>query len=422
MKYLNLRIFRKLIKATVFSNFLNLSSIQLSNTLLSFLIYPIITRKVGLEAFGLFIVANYFAGLMGTIVNYGTSQSGVKDVVINKDESESLSSVFYNTLLLRIIIFITFLFVFSLLGLGDLPNYNFYLFSIPLIFSEVLNPMFLYLGKEKLALYNVANLIAKILIILAVIFLISGAEDAIWINFIIGTINTSTYLFLVIRGIMKYRLTFNFFNKSEIIKLSISNFYLVGNNISVHLQQSLMVFSINLWGDPMWLGAYSICDKIIGSIKMMISYISYSIYPKAAFLFKEDPKHFIHFKNRIKKVLFLTFLTLSICLMVFASPVIHLINGEPNSSAETLLRIMAFLPALAALNSFNVLELLIRDQNIFIFKIAMILLILAASLSLAIVSWGNLFWFGTYTLLVEISAVLMYEYVIRKKYPGQVRQ
>ncbi|WP_395626840.1 oligosaccharide flippase family protein, partial [Daejeonella sp.] len=59
---------------------------QLYNTLLSFLIYPLIIRKVGLEAFGLFTIANYFAGLMGTIINFGTSQSGVKDIVINKEE------------------------------------------------------------------------------------------------------------------------------------------------------------------------------------------------------------------------------------------------------------------------------------------------------------------------------------------------
>lgn len=396
---------------------MNLSSVQLYNTLLSFLIYPIIIRKVGLDAFGLFIVANYFAVLVGTIVNYGTSQSGVKDVVMNKDEPKNLSSVFYNTLLLRFIIFIIFLFIFSLLGLGDITNYNFYLFSIPIILSEVLNPMFLYLGIEKLLLYNISNLIAKLFIIILIIFLIGGTEDAIWINLIIGSINTAIYLFLVIFGIIKYRLTLNFINKSEILKLSINNFYLVGNNISVQLQQSIMVFTINLWGDPMWLGTYSICDKIIGSVKMMISHITYSIYPKAAFLFKEDIKHFTLFKNRIKKILSISFLILSIGIMAFAGPIIHLLNGEPNASAETLLHIMAFLPTVAALNSFNVLELLIRNQNIFIFRIAMILLVLSVGISLTIVVWGNLYWFGAYTILIEISALLMYEYLIRNRYP-----
>lgn len=378
------------------------------------MIYPVILRKVGLEAFGLFIVANYFAALMAVVVNYGTSQSGVKDVVMNGDDPKSLSVVFYNTLALRLIIFLSFLVLFFSLGLIDIPNYNFYVFAVPLILSEVLNPMFLFLGKEKLFLFNISNLTAKIITILSIIFLINGTEDAIWINFILGTINTIAYLFLLIFAIVQYHLTFKAFNRSGIVRLLSSNFYLVGNNISVQLQQSLMVFTINLWGDPLWLGTYSICDKVIGSVKMMISYISYSLYPKAAQLFKEDGSSFTHFKNRMKKLLFFFFLGLSFGIMMFAGLIIQLVNGEPNASAETLLRVMAFLPAAAALNSFNVLELLIRDKNIFIFKIAMVLLILSAAISLPIVLWGNLYWFGIYTLLIEVSAVLMYEYVIRK--------
>ncbi len=414
MKYFNVAIFRRIINASAFSNFLNLSSVQLYNTLLSFLIYPVILRKVGLEAFGLFIVANYFAALMAVVVNYGTSQSGVKDVVMNGDEPKNLSLVFYNTLALRAIIFLSFLFLFFPLSFIGIPNYNFYLFALPLILSEVLNPMFLYLGKEKLFLFNISNLTAKIITILSIIFLINGPDDAIWINFILGVINSITYLFLVIFAITQYRLTLTLFNRSGIAKLLSSNFYLVGNNISVQLQQSLMVFTINLWGDPLWLGTYSICDKVIGSIKMMISYISYSLYPKAAHLFKEGGSSFTLFKSRMKKLLFFSFLALSFGIMIFAGLIIRLLNGEPNASAETLLRVMAFLPAAAALNSFNVLELLIRDKNIFIFKIAMALLVLSAGISLPIVLWGNIYWFGIYTLLIEVTAVLMYEYMILK--------
>ena len=357
---------------------------------------------------------------MGTIVNFGTSQSGIKDIVMNKDDPKALSSAFYNTILLRIIIFLAFMFSFSLLELADLHNYNFYLFSIPIIFSEVLNPMFLYLGKEKLALYNLTSFISKILIIIALILLIQGDEDAIWINFIIGTINALAYLLLVIRGVIKYRLSFNSPDKSALLKLSVSNFYLVGNNISVHLQQSLMIFSINLWGNPLWLGAYSVCDKIIGAVKMLISSISNSIYPKAALLYKKDPKEFVLFRNKMQKILALAFFIFSVCLNLFSEYIIILINGKPDLTAETLLRIMAFLPTLAALNSINVLEFLIRDHTIFIFRIAMILLILAAALSRLIVYSDNLIWFGTYTLLIEGSALLMYEYLIRKKYPLNV--
>jgi len=412
----SLRNLQNILKASTFSNFLNLGSVQLYNTLLSFLIYPLIIRKVGLEAFGLFTIANYFAGLMGTIVNFGTSQSGVKDIVINKDNTTKLSDVFYSSISMRLLIFIVFVFVFSLLDISYIPNYTFYLFAIPLILSEVLNPMFLFLGKEKLGIFNVINLIAKLLTIATIWIFIQGREDAIWINFIIGGLNCLAYLFLLIWGVNCFQINFQKPQASTLLSLFKNNFYLVGNNISVHLQQSLLIFAINIFGNPLWLGAYAICDKIIGAVKTLISTISNSIYPRAVDWYKQGEQAFLNYKRRMKKLISLSFLLFSILLSIFAPYVILILNGQANENASILLRIMAFLPFIAALNVFNVLECLIRNDNKLIFRIAMILLILATVLAWAIVSNNKLFYFGIYSLIIEIIALLIYELSISKKY------
>lgn len=416
MNQFSLRNLQNIFKATTFSNFLNLGSVQLYNTLLSFLIYPLIIRKVGLEAFGLFTIANYFAVLMGTIINFGTSQSGVKDIVMNKNDSRKLSEAFYNTISLRLIIFTVFTLIFSLLELAHIQNYYFYLFAIPLILSEVLNPMFLFLGKEKLAIFNICNLVSKILTIIAILIFIQGKEDAIWINFIIGSLNCIAYIFLIIWGILNYHLSYNRPQKNILLGLFKDNFYLVGNNISVHLQQSLLIFAINIFGNPLWLGAYAICDKIIGSVKTLISTISNSMYPRAVDWYKQGEQEFLAYKRRMKKLISFSFLAFSILLSIFSPYVILLLNGHPDENASNLLRIMAFLPFLAALNVFNVLECLIRNDNALIFRIAMILLIVATGLAWAIVKHDQLFYLGTYSLIIETGALLIYEISIHRKY------
>lgn len=410
------RNIRNILKAGTFSNFVNLGSVQLYNSLLSFLIYPIIIRKVGLEAFGLFTIANYFAILIGTIVNFGTSQSGVKDIVVNKNNPINLGLAFYNTISLRLIIFTAFLLIFSLLELGHIVNYNFYLFAIPLILAEVLNPLFLYLGKEKLALFNIVNLISKVLTIIAIILFIEVKEDAIWVNFIIGTLNSMAYLFLLIWGIFKYKIIYQRAPNNTLFSLFKSNFYLVGNNISVHLQQSLLVFAINLFGNASWLGAYAICDKIIGAIKTLISTISNSIYPRALEWYKKGEQDFISYKRRMKKLIGFSFLACSILLSIFSPFIIQILNGHPDENATQLLRIMAFLPFLAALNVFNVLECLIRNDNRLIFRIAVILLIIATGLSWIIVSNKHLIYLASYSIIIESMALLIYEFSIHRKY------
>ena len=417
MKELITGTFLKLKKTKILSNFINLSSIQLSNALLMILLYPIITRSVGLEAFGLIMLANAFAGLLGIVVNFGTSQSGIKDVAVHKSDPASLSKVFYNTLLIRLIIFLAFSLLFLLAGFGNFVHYKYYLFAVPLILSEVVNPLFLYLGTEKLTTYNMANLIGKVLIIAGVIILINGASDAIWVNFLIGSVNFFIYVFLIFKGIADYKLPFIKPAKTDMLQLTKGNFFLVGNNISVHLQQSLMLFALARWGNPMWLGAYSLCDKITWSSRLMIMSISNSVYPKAASLFSESPRQFSAFKSRIKQMLFWSFLGVSVSIMVFAGPIIYVIAGEPNATAVTILRIMAFVPAAAALNCLNVLELLIRGNNQSIFNIALILLGLAFSLAFGISFLKDIYLLGAYTLIIEISAIAMYEYVIKKEYP-----
>lgn len=416
MNQFSLRNLRNIFKAATFSNFLNLGSVQLYNTLLSFLIYPLIIRKVGLEAFGLFTIANYFAGLMGTIVNFGTSQSGVKDIVLNKNNTAKLSEVFYSTISLRLIIFLVFLLIFSLLELVHIQNYYFYFFAIPLILSEVLNPMFLFLGKEKLAIFNITNLVSKILTILSILIFIQGEQDAIWVNFIIGSLNCIAYIFLLIWGIANYKLSYIRPQKGALIGLFKTNFYLVGNNISVHLQQSLLIFAINIFGNPIWLGAYAICDKIIGAVKTLISTISNSMYPRAVDWYKQGEQEFLAYKRRMKKLISLSFLVFSILLSIFSPYVIQLLNGHPDENATNLLRIMAFLPFLAALNVFNVLECLIRNDNALIFRIAMILLILALLLTGLIVNSKNSIWLASYLLFIEGIALGLYELFILYKF------
>jgi O-antigen/teichoic acid export membrane protein len=276
--------------------------------------------------------------------------------------------------------------------------------------------MFLFLGKEKLAIFNITNLVSKILTILSILIFIQGEQDAIWVNFIIGSLNCIAYIFLLIWGIANYKLSYIRPQKGALIGLFKTNFYLVGNNISVHLQQSLLIFAINIFGNPIWLGAYAICDKIIGAVKTLISTISNSMYPRAVDWYKQGEQEFLAYKRRMKKLISLSFLVFSILLSIFSPYVIQLLNGHPDENATNLLRIMAFLPFLAALNVFNVLECLIRNDNALIFRIAMILLILALLLTGLIVNSKNSIWLASYLLFIEGIALGLYELFILYKF------
>lgn len=404
-----------LIETKIISNFLNLSSIQLSNALLLILIYPVITRIIGIDNFGVMMLANTFSGLAGIAINYGTNQSGIRDVATNINDTRKLSSVFYVTLAIRLLIFI--LYIITLIGIYwlNIKYYTYILLALPIVIAEVLNPLFFYTGNEKLKIYNISNLISKVIIIAVIIIVIKGPGDAKWVNTIIGAVTSATYLFLLGTGIVQFKLNFKIPEKQEMLKIGKENFFLTINNVSVQLQQSLMVFALAKWGNASWLGAYSLCDKVIWSTRIIIISVSNAIYPKAAHLYSEGPMIWKRYMKKMKGLMGLMFFIGSLIIFIFPGLCIQIISGEKNEIATHFLRIMAFVPTVAAFNALNVVDLLLSKNTKTIFNISIILFVIACISSFTFVKLESPFWIGTYTFLTEGSALLMYEYVIKKK-------
>lgn len=379
------------------------------------LMYPIITRKVGIDAFGLVMLTNAFAGVAGILINYGTNQTGIKDIAAYTNYRGKLSVTFYTSLWMRLLIFFAIL-VLMTAGLWlSIPHYDFYLLAVPLIAAEVINPLFFYLGKQWLSTYNIANILSKIAIITLILVFINQPEDARWVNFCMGTVSFISYALLLIYALNRFKVPFSRLRINELKLMAHSNFYLTANNISVHLQQSIMLFVLARWGNLSLLGAYSLCDKVIWSSRILIMSVSNALYPKAAQLANQDMLLWASFRNRAKKMISLGFLAFSIALFVFARLIIKVLAGEENLAAESFLRIMAFVPAVAAFNSLNVTELLLMHRFNAIFRIAMVLLVIAALLSVLLVNSAITWLIATYALLVELCALLLYEFVIRQK-------
>jgi len=398
----------------ILSNFANLSSIQLSNVLLLILIFPLITHKIGIEAFGFVMLANSFSLLAGTVVNYGTNQTGIRDIAGNINDPEKLSTVFYNTLWIRLLFFTAYIAFVYVMQWFHIQYYPFILFSIPLVLSEVLNPLFFFIGIEKLKVYNISNVASKVLSIVFLIFFIKDAKDAEWVNFIMGMATVVTYLYLLLTAISKFKLSFHLPVKTDIWKITKDNFYLTINNISNNLQQTIIIFALGKWGNASWLGAYTLCDKVIGSCRILIITVSNAVYPKSAQLYKESTKLWKVYRQRMQLIIVGIFFIGSVLLFVFAGFAVRILSGEENETAVIFLRTMALVPTISALNVLNVLDQLLKNNSVYIFRIALILFGFSVLLAFVLIQYADYKWFGSFTLIVELSALFMYQYVVKK--------
>ena len=75
---------------------------------------------------------------------------------------------------------------------------------------------------------------------------------------------------------------------------------------------------------------------------------------------------------------------------------------------------MALFPAISALNVLNVLDQLLKNNSVYIFRIAMIMFAFSVALAFLLLHYANYKWFGSFTVIIELSALFMYQYVVKK--------
>lgn len=378
------------------------------------LIFPIITRKIGIEAFGFVTLANTFATLAGVIINYGINQTGVRDVVLHTKDQVKLSAVFYNAIWIRSMIFLIYLIFLFGLQWNGMKYYSLIILATPLVIAEILNPLFLFIGTERLKIYNVSNVVTKVISILSLLIFIKSSRDAGWVNFILGSASVITYIGLLIYAIKEFKLVFSFPTKSELLKLCKDNFYLTANNISVQFQQSIMIFALGHLGNPEWLGAYALCDKVVQTCRMLIISISNAVYPKSVQLYQQGTRIWRLYRKKMKWLISAIFFIGSISIFALADFIIYVISGQRDHTAVVFLRIMSLVPTIAAINFLNVIDQLLKNNTRYIFLIALILLGISLLLAFTLINFGWYILFASFTLILEICGLLMYEYTIKK--------
>lgn len=395
-------------------NFANLSFLQAANVLAQILLIPIIAHKAGLIEFGQIMVASSYAAMVSIVINYGSNQSGVKDVALNRTTPSALSQTFFSIYYTRgILLLCSFLLLTGIYFLSP-GHYRHFLSANAIILAEMLNPFFFFVGIQQLFLYNLSNLIAKLISAVLILFFITSSKEGIWVNFLIGITGIIANLFLIIHIIRKYKLLHFTVSYNDLKKYLQTNFYLTGNNACVQLQQSYFLFIISGMGDGIVLAAYSLTDKIIWSFRMLIISFFNTIYPRAALQYKQSPDAWKQMKRKLSYLLSIVFLSVALVLFYFPDTVIHIISPESNAMASVYLQYVALVPFIAALNSLNVADLLIKQQYKYIFFIAVLLMMMAVIFAQILISIQQPGLFGLYLLIIECSSIPLYLYFIRK--------
>lgn len=408
------KIISGLKRQKVLANFFNLSIIQVSNVILLSISFPIITLKIGIEYFGIFAFANTFSTVAAAFVNYGTTQSGIRDVASSVSDKAVLNKIINNIIIVKIFIFLLYIATLIVLFFLDLKFYKYVFWAFPIVLAEVLNPLFFYTGVEKLSKYSKLNLISKIAGLVLILIFVNSSTDTVKVNFILGISSCICFSYLLASIFFENKFDFKLPEFGYIKLLVKENFHLTISNCSGQLQQAAMIFLLARIEAPLVLGAYSLCDKIVSSVRMILVSLSMAIYPKSVQLFNQSVDAWNTYKRHLTRRL--TFFIFIVCciLFLFSDYIIYLLTGAFTEIASNYLKMAAFIPLLATLNALNVIELLIRRENKVLSSTAIFFAFFSVALAYTVVKLLSYKWIGIYAISIELISLIVYLIIIER--------
>ena len=390
----------------IFPNFFRLGLIQLFSILLQFLLIPVVVSRAGITENGKLLTALSIAVLFSILINYGTSQSGP----LARPTAIGL------LLALRSILFLGVSAFFLLLYFFEVAFSFFLLGTLPILLAEVLNPYVLCIGADRLRILAWLNFFGRLIGFLLVYYGWTNAAAAYWVNAYVGAGLVMVFLLFWVYEFVKGRLRWEPISVKAIYQLGQTNFPLLLSNLLVHLQQSLVLYSIGAVAGGSVLGIYAIIDKLIWGFRMILTSFSGAVLTRALHLYKEGQAAWLLFRQRINRLLALGLLLAAAILVAGAQPLaVLLAKGADEQMLATAIRLAALIPLVTALNLLNVLELLLEKQfsllnkiNFYIFLV--VTLLCAILLGLRWMQINILFWMPIVLLfLIETITLLFYE-------------
>ena len=403
------------IKSIFTKNFINLSLNQGVNVIATLIYTPILFQTLGDENFGLMHLAFSIVIMLSILTNYGYSLNGPIKIV-NSNSTDNRSLIVNEVLVLRIVISVIIIFF-------SYPIITFYVdeslrkilfFSLIILFTEALNPLFYLQGINKIFPQALLNLFSKSLYLLLIILFIGEENDTYLANFFYGFSISLFFLIFWIR---------NYINKKIIVKISIEklirnlkeNFKFFLSTTYTHFTLNSGLIILNFFVTNKELGRFTLAFKIAFLLRMIPVFFVQSGLQNASSLNRKSEEKFKNYILKYFKIGLLSTFVIAIITNLFSDYIIYLFANEEIVYSSKILSILSFIPFLAMLNFKNLVFILVNDLKSILNKATFYTLIFMVSSSLILCKQNGGIGLAYALLATEIFSFIIHYFLIKKK-------
>lgn len=337
----------------VFKNVFFLSLMQGANYILPFITIPYLVRTIGIEKYGLIAFAQSFAAYFVIFTDYGFSLSATKLISINRNDSKKISEIFSSVLYVKLVfvilsIIISTIIIFSFKKFYS--EYEIFYFSLLVLIGQMLFPVWLFQGLEKMKYITFVNILIKLIFTLCIFAFIRQEKDYLYVPLInsLGFLVGGLIAFYI--AIKQFKISF-IFSFTSIKHQLAEGWHLFLAILSTNIYRNANTFFLGLVSTNTAVGYYALASKIVMSLQALMSPIGQSLYPHLSKKYyniskKEAVKNLFSISKYYGLILSLIVLG----VFIFSGLIIKIISAKPMLEAVVDMRVLSFVILFGSFN------------------------------------------------------------------------
>jgi len=352
---------------TLRNNIFSLFILQGANYFLPLIAVPYLVRVLGPENYGRIAFAQAFIQYFVILVDYGFNLSATRAVALVRDDPEKLSCLFSAVMIVKIALMLIG-FITMLVVVWAVPTFRedwlLYCLVFLAVVGNVLFPVWLFQGLERMSHIAFFNILARMLVVIAIFVFIHQQSDyklaaALQAG---GMVMTGLLAIIFIQRMI--RLNLHWPGIAYLWQVLFDGWHIFLSTAAIGLYTSSNVFILGLLTNPTAVGYFAAAEKIIRAAQGLVAPVSQAAYPHVAALNSSSRQEALNFLTKLLRIQGAATLIISMLLFVLVEPIVYFLFGEQFQESVRLVEWMAVLPFIIGLsNVFGIQTMLNFDMK-----------------------------------------------------------
>jgi PST family polysaccharide transporter len=318
--------------------------VQISGYAAPLLVVPYLTKVLSKEHFGLVAYATAFNFYFISLVEYGFNLTATRRIAICAGDAVKTSQIFSSVMAAKALLTaLGFLMMMTaVLATPKLrPHFPLFCISYLLVIGDLLFPLWLFQGLQKMENLVWRDLSAKLLSMCLIFAFVRRDGDYLWAaGFQAGSAVLAGVVGLITVPLLT-KVRFVTPTWAEIVTALREGWPVFLSMAAMTLSSSTNTVILGLRAGPTEVAYYSAAYRLFVAMRMLVQPLVTALYPHISHMAVTSRDGALAFLRKYAMILSAPFLCASLFLLFGAKPIIHILYGKAYAPSAWLLCIMA---------------------------------------------------------------------------------